>query len=109
LLDYLKASELKFRSLTESIDTETAAATVMCQMIGALAQLKRSMIMIAERTRAGLRAPQVRGWPLGRTPKLSAEQLAYAYKLIEDGLRPMLAARLLFVGRGALDRALATA
>ena len=67
LLDDLKASELKFRPLTESIDTETGAGTAMWQLIGVLAQLERSKI--AERTRAGLPAAHVRGAPLGRKPK----------------------------------------
>jgi len=40
---------------------------------------------------------------------MSADQLAYARKLIEDGLRPMLVAGPLSVGRRTLDRALAAA
>src|SRR4029453_7163649 len=51
LLDELRTQGIKFRSLTEHIDTETAAGRAMWQMIGVLAELERSLI--TERTRAG--------------------------------------------------------
>jgi DNA invertase Pin-like site-specific DNA recombinase len=48
LLDELRAHGIKFRSLTEHIDTETPAGRAMWQMIGVLAELERSLI--TERT-----------------------------------------------------------
>jgi DNA invertase Pin-like site-specific DNA recombinase len=45
----LKQRGVKFRSLAEAIDTNTATGRAMWQMIGVLAELKRSLI--AERTR----------------------------------------------------------
>src|ERR1017187_7093679 len=48
----LKNRGVKFRSLTEAIDTETPTGRAMWQMIGVLAELERSLI--SERTRAGV-------------------------------------------------------
>jgi DNA invertase Pin-like site-specific DNA recombinase len=52
MLDDLRARGVKFHSLTEAIDTATPTGRVMWQMIGALAELKRSLI--SERSRAGI-------------------------------------------------------
>ena len=60
---------VKFRSLTEAIDTETPTGRAMWQMIGVLAELERSLI--SERTRAGVKAAQRRGVKFGRKAKLS--------------------------------------
>ena len=49
MLDDLRASGVKFRSLTEAIDTETPTGRAMWQMIGVLAELERSLI--SERAR----------------------------------------------------------
>jgi DNA invertase Pin-like site-specific DNA recombinase len=54
--DDFRAQGIKFRSLTENIDTETATGRAMWQMIGLLAELERSLI--SERTRAGVNAAQ---------------------------------------------------
>ena len=58
-LDSLKEQRVKFRSLTEHIDTETPTGRAMWQMIGVLAELERSMIV--ERTREGMKAARERG------------------------------------------------
>jgi DNA invertase Pin-like site-specific DNA recombinase len=54
MLDDLKQRGVKFRSLTEAIDTETSTGRAMWQMIGVLAELERSLI--SERTSAGVKA-----------------------------------------------------
>ena len=59
MLDDLKRRGVKFRSLTEAIDTETPTGRAMWQMIGVLAELEKSLI--SERTRAGVKAAQRRG------------------------------------------------
>ena len=63
---------ISFRSLTESIDTTTAAGRMMMQMVGAFAEFERAMIR--ERTRAGLAAARSEGRVGGRRPKLRADQ-----------------------------------
>ena len=59
MLDDLKHRGVKFRSLTEAIDTETPTGRAMWQMIGVLAELERSLI--SERTRAGVKAAKAQG------------------------------------------------
>src|SRR5208337_1891874 len=56
MLDDLKKRGVKFRSLTEAIDTNTPTGRAIWQMIGVLAELERSLI--GERTRAGVKAAQ---------------------------------------------------
>jgi len=51
MLDSLRDREITFRSLTEEIDATTPTGRATWQIIGALAELERSLI--AERTRAG--------------------------------------------------------
>lgn len=104
-LDGLHERGVRFQSLTEAIDTETATGRAMWQMIGVLAELERSLI--AERTRAGVKAAQRRGVKFGRKRKLSAAQIEHARKLIEAGEPRQYVADLLNVGRVTLYRALA--
>jgi DNA invertase Pin-like site-specific DNA recombinase len=59
MLDSLRDRGVKFRSLTEAIDTETPTGRAMWQMIGVLAELERSLI--GERTRAGVADAKKRG------------------------------------------------
>ena len=105
MLDDLKKRGVKFRSLTEAIDTETPTGRAMWQMIGVLAELERSLI--SERTRAGVKDAQRRGVKFGRKPKLTSQQIAHARKLIDNGDRREDVAALLNVNRTTLYRALA--
>lgn len=104
MLDDFKQRGVKFRSLTEAIDTETPTGRAMWQMIGVLAELERSLI--AERTRAGAKAAQKRGVKFGRKVKLTPDRLAHARKLIEQGARPTDAAKIIGIGRTTLYDAL---
>jgi DNA invertase Pin-like site-specific DNA recombinase len=104
LLDDLKGQGVKFKSLTESIDTQTPTGRAMWQMVGVLAELERSVIQ--ERTQAGREAAKRRGVKLGRKPKLSQQQIAHARKLVENGESPTQVAQLLKVARSTLYAAL---
>ena len=44
MLDNFKQRGIKFKSLTEAIDTDTPTGRAMWQMIGVLAELERSLI-----------------------------------------------------------------
>src|SRR5580658_3133791 len=103
MLDDLKQRGVKFRSLTEAIDTETPTGRAMWQMIGVLAELERSLI--SERTRAGVKAARKRGVKFGRKPKLTPERLAHARKIITQGTTPTNAAKIMDVSRATLYRA----
>ncbi len=104
MLDSLRDRGVKFRSLTEAIDTNTPTGRAMWQMIGVLAELERSLI--SERTRAGVKAAQHRSVRFGRKPKLTRQQIDYARELIDDGQRREDVAALLRVDRTTLYRAL---
>ena len=104
MLDDLRERGIRFQSLTEAIDTETPTGRAMWQVIGVLAELERSLI--TERTRAGMQAARARGVKPGRKPKLSAEQIQHARKLIDKGESRQYVADLLNVGRVTLYRAL---
>jgi len=104
MLDGLRDRGIKFRSLTEAIDTTTPTGRAMWQMIGVLAELERSLIM--ERTRAGLHAAKARGVKLGRKPKLTPQQLTHARKLLEQGEEDRSVATTLGVARSTLYRTL---
>src|ERR1017187_9569812 len=68
MLDSLRDRGVKFRSITEAIDTETPTGRVMWQMIGMMAEYEHSLI--SDRTRAGAKAAKGRGVKFGRKPAL---------------------------------------
>lgn len=70
LMERIATAGAGFRSLTESVDTTTAAGRMMMQMVGAFAEFERAMIR--ERTSAGLAAARAEGRIGGRRPKLDA-------------------------------------
>ena len=104
LLDGLKARDVAFLSLTESIDTTTPTGRAMWQMVGILAELERSLI--GERTKAGRAAAMARGVKMGRKAKLSQQQADHARKLIAQGERHYTVAKSLGVSRRTLYWAL---
>ena len=106
MLDDFRSRGIKFRSLTEHIDTDTPTGRAMWQMIGLLAELERSLI--SERTHAGVTAAKRRGVKFGRKRKLTPEQLDHARKLIDKGEHDRQGIADLFkVSRTKLYRALA--
>ncbi|MET3438012.1 recombinase family protein [Sphingomonas sp. 1185] len=59
IMDRIEAAGAGFRSLTEAIDTTTAAGRMMMQMVGSFAEFERAMIR--ERTSAGLAQARAEG------------------------------------------------
>ncbi|MDV2997635.1 MAG: DNA-invertase hin [Chroococcidiopsis sp. SAG 2025] len=74
LMDKIDKVGTGFRSLTEAIDTTTAAGRMMINMVGAFAEFECAMIR--ERTNAGLSADRAEGRIGGRRKKLSQAQRA---------------------------------
>jgi DNA invertase Pin-like site-specific DNA recombinase len=68
ILEALDKRGVGFKSVTEAIDTATAPGRLMMHMIVAFAEFERGMI--AERTRAGLRAKVERGGRVGMVPRV---------------------------------------
>ena len=95
-----------FRSLTEAVDTTTAAGRMMMQMLGSFAEFERSMVR--ERTRAGLAAARDRGVKVGRPANLNAHQQQEIIRSVRDGSKTAAdAARLVGVHRSSITRLLA--
>ncbi len=63
-LDTFRILGIEFVSLSESLDTATPAGRMVFTVLGAVAELERSLI--AERVRAGLRNAKAKGRKLGR-------------------------------------------
>ena len=68
LMERIEIAGAGFRSLTEAIDTTTAAGRMMMQMVGSFAEFERAMIR--ERTSAGLAQARAEGRIGGRRRKL---------------------------------------
>src|ERR1700756_5678968 len=63
-LETFKALGIEFVSLSEQVDTSTPAGKLVFTVLGAVAELERSLI--AERVKAGLRNARAKGKRLGR-------------------------------------------
>jgi DNA invertase Pin-like site-specific DNA recombinase len=82
ILERLRQSNVSFTSLTEQLDTDTPAGKLVFTVLGAVAEMERSLIR--ERIRAGLRNAVAKGRKLGRKPsKLFPEEVALA--ILETG------------------------
>ena len=74
VLDELNHLGIEFISLRENIDTGGALGRAMLTIIGAIAELERSLIV--ERVRAGMRRAKLEGRRIGRTPlQINREQV----------------------------------
>lgn len=74
-LENFRALGIEFVSLSEQIDTSTPTGKMIFTVLGAVAELERSLI--AERVRAGLRNARAKGKRLGRPAKhLNPAQIA---------------------------------
>jgi DNA invertase Pin-like site-specific DNA recombinase len=69
-LETFKALRIDFVSFSEQMDTSTPAGKMVFTVLGAVAELERSLI--AERVRAGLRNARAKGKKLGR-PRLCVD------------------------------------
>jgi DNA invertase Pin-like site-specific DNA recombinase len=94
-----------FRSLTEAIDTTSAAGRMMMQMVGAFAEFERAMLR--ERTKAGLETARREGRIGGRPPKLTFQQRAEIVRMVSRGSKTAAdAARLFGVHPATISRLL---
>jgi DNA invertase Pin-like site-specific DNA recombinase len=69
-LETFKALGIDFVSLSEQVDTSTPAGKMVFTVLGAVAELERSLI--AERVRAGIRNARAKGKTLGR-PRVAVD------------------------------------
>src|ERR1017187_7079111 len=68
-LETFKALGIDFVSLSEQVDTSTPTGKMVFTVLGAVAELERSLI--AERVRAGIRNARAKGKTLGRPRKIA--------------------------------------
>jgi len=81
--ELLRKRDVTLRSLTDQLDTSTAAGRMLYAVLGAVAQFERDVLR--ERTTAGLSAARRRGERLGRRPALTPAQVAQARKMVDGG------------------------
>jgi DNA invertase Pin-like site-specific DNA recombinase len=103
VLNDFKERGIKFRSLTENIETETPTARAMWQMIAIPPELER--IQITERTQSGIAAAKARGVQFGRKKNVGTIRPSRSAKASnrEKRLRTLWKASILaeahFIGR----------
>ena len=78
----LEAKGIHFVSITEKIETDTAAGKLMFHVFASMAEFERNLI--SERTRAGLAAARARGRIGGRKPALSEKDIEHAKLMLRN-------------------------
>lgn len=86
-IDDLRRDNVKFQSLTEHFDSETAHGRFALQMHGAMAEY--FLDLNRERTMEGIKAALARGRKGGRPAKLSAEDIEAAKAMLAAGTIPV--------------------
>ncbi len=99
-LENFNALGIAFVSLSENVDTTTPTGKMIFTVLGAVAELERSLIV--ERVRAGLRNARAKGKTLGR-PRVAVDA-ARIGRLRSEGLSWAKIAEELGVGEGTVYR-----
>lgn len=100
-LETFKALGIEFVSLTEGVDTSTPTGRMIFTVLGAVAELERSLI--AERVKAGLRNARAKGKKLGR-PRVAVDTRRIA-RLRAQGRSWIAVAYDMGIGEGTARRA----
>jgi DNA invertase Pin-like site-specific DNA recombinase len=105
IAEQLNEAQAGLRSLHEPwADTTSPAGRMVLTVFAGIAEFERELI--SERTHAGRRAAKARGVRFGRPPKLTADQVALARRLVTEGTSIPEASKILNVHRATLYRAL---
>ena len=83
LSEQLQQRDIALRSVTESIDTSTPSGRFLFNVLGAVGEMEREIIV--ERTRAGLAAAVARGRRGGRPPALDEIKVRAARAMLASG------------------------
>ena len=107
VIEDLKKRELHFRSLKQSIETESAAGKLFFHVVAALAEFERDIIR--DRTAEGIAAARASGKHMGRPPTIKDDQWTEIKKLMAASppLSAAQAAKLLGVSRQAVHQRIA--
>jgi DNA invertase Pin-like site-specific DNA recombinase len=104
ILERLQRLGAELHSVTEGIDTHTAAGRAMFGMLAVMAQFEREVLV--ENTLAGLAAARAQGHTGGRRPAITGTRLAVAHRLLSEGQSVTQVATILGVARSTVYRAL---
>jgi DNA invertase Pin-like site-specific DNA recombinase len=108
ILDHIEHAGAFIASTSEPIDTSTPAGRMMVQMLGALGEFERSLIV--ERTKAGLQAARERGVKFGRSRAMTpTEEAACVRAFLAGGVTKSALARRYGCHISSVKRALARA
>jgi len=99
-LETFKALGIEFVSLSENVDTSTPMGKCVFTVLGAVAELERSLIV--ERVKAGLRNAKAKGVHVGR-PRVFVDRLQVE-RLRAQGLSWLAIAQRLGIGEGTVRR-----
>ena len=100
-LETFESLGIEFVSLSEQVDTSTPTGKMVFTVLGAVAELERSLI--SERVRAGLRNAKAKGKKLGR-PRVAVDAARVA-RLRAQGASWREISRELGLGKGSVQRA----
>jgi DNA invertase Pin-like site-specific DNA recombinase len=103
-LETFKSLGVEFVSLSEQVDTSTPTGKMVFTVLGAVAELERSLIV--ERVRAGLRNAKAKGKSLGR-PRVAVDAARIAVLRLQ-GLSWAKIGERLGLGEGTVRRTSAT-
>jgi len=103
-LETFKALGIEFVSLSEQVDTSTPTGKMVFTVLGAVAELERSLI--AERIRAGLRNARAKGKRLGR-PRVDVDAREIAALRARGGSWAQICEELR-ISKGTAQRALSS-
>lgn len=99
-LETFHALGIEFVSLTEGVDTSTPAGKMVFTVLGAVAELGRSLI--SERVKAGVRNARAKGKQIGRPRRVLDTSKIASLRAAGHGMRAI--AKQLGVGVGTLYR-----
>lgn len=83
ILERIETAGAHFYSLTENIDSGSAAGRMMMQIVGSFAEFEREMFR--ERMLAGLASAKKQGRVGGRRPKLTTQQQKEVTRWVQSG------------------------
>jgi DNA invertase Pin-like site-specific DNA recombinase len=108
IAELIREADAGLRALSEPwADTTSPAGRMILTVFAGIAEFERALIH--QRTGAGRAEARTRGVRFGRPPKLTAEQVVVARRLIDEGAAVRETARILKVHAATLYRALAPA
>jgi DNA invertase Pin-like site-specific DNA recombinase len=99
-LEELEARGVRFKTLSQPIDTGTAIGRLLLHVLGAVAEFERALI--AERTKRGMQHRKSQGAKFGREYSLDAAQRREVKEAVKRGEKPGQIAKRFGISRGSV-------